>query len=138
MILVDDSPEDALFARRAILASAPEVEVLVVDRARDVEAHLERILDRGPAPDLVLLDLKMPALDGHDVLRLIRARCGPGELPVVVFTSSLEPTDLVRAYAAGANSYVRKPVVFEEFRDAVSEVVGYWTRRNRRVPEDAA
>lgn len=138
VIVIDDSAEDIVFARRAVASLALDLDVVVVDRPPAIEAALRDLEAGAPRPELVLLDLKMPALDGHEVLARIRASCTPGEVPVVIFSSSLEPSDLVRAYRLGANSYVRKPVVFEAYRDAVRETVSYWVTHNRRIPEDAA
>ena len=131
--LVEDDPNDEMLARRALRKIAP-VEVVV---ARDGAEALEYLFatgafaDRPPdLPRLVLLDLKIPKVDGLEVLRRLRADERTRTLPVVILTSSCEPRDITAGYASGANSYVRKPVDAVEFGDAVSRVVAYWLELN--------
>lgn len=136
VILVDDSADDAAFVRRSLATSRPEVALVVFRDGRNALAGLDTLAGEGegggvPA-DLVLLDLKLPGLDGHAILSAIRERYAPAELPVVVFTSSREPSDVARAYAAGANSYVVKPLVFEEFLTCVELTTSYWLDANVR------
>lgn len=86
-------------------------------------------------PEVVLLDLKMPKVDGLEVLRRIRADARTKFLPVVMLTSSLEESDLARSYAGGVNSYVRKPVAFTEFMDVVNQLGMYWLVVNNPPPD---
>ncbi|HEU5261862.1 MAG TPA: response regulator [Gemmatimonadales bacterium] len=105
-----------------------QVETLLVEGdAHDVEHPLR---DSGVAPKAALLDLKLPNVDGLDVLRRLRADARTGSLPVVVLTSSREEPDIAEAYRLGANSYIVKPVDFEAFARAVSEVGLYWVFLN--------
>lgn len=89
-------------------------------------------------PELVLLDLKLPKIDGLEVLRRIRASQRTRLLPVVILTSSREEADLVRGYSLGANSYIRKPVDFAHFVDSVREIGLYWLVLNEPPPAFAA
>ena len=110
--------------------------------ARVLLALIERWKDRGLAPDkvprppeLVLLDLKLPRVDGLEVLRRLRADERTRLLPVVVLTSSTEEEDMVKSYSLGANSYVRKPVNFSDFAEAVRTLGLFWLLLNEPAPE---
>lgn len=139
ILLVEDNPDDVDLTLRAFRKSNVANEVVV---ARDgVEAldylfatgsHADR--DADALPQLVLLDLKLPRLDGLQVLERIRGNPKTKLLPVVILTSSTEERDLVSGYALGANSYVRKPVDFQEFVDAVRQLGLYWLLLNQRPP----
>jgi two-component system response regulator len=108
----------------------------------DGQAALDYLFEPGvdgrlrELPQVVLLDLKLPKLDGLEVLRRIRASERTRLLPVVVLTSSAEEQDLVQSYALGANSYVRKPVSFTEFIEAARQLGVYWLELNRSAPRD--
>ena len=136
VILVDDSPDEVEFILRTLTSRYPGAEVTVF---RDGEAAIrhfrdERNGDNGVA-HLVLLDLKLPRVSGHDILEAVRSRFTSGRLPVVAFTTSREPSDVSRAYALGANSYVVKPVAFETYLDVVEMTVRYWLDLNVRSDE---
>lgn len=129
ILLVEDNPDDELLMLRALRKSKVDREIVV---ARDgVEA--QRLLDKL-SPVLVLLDLKLPKVDGFAVLRRIRSDRRIERLPVVVLTSSREERDLSESYAAGANSFIRKPVDFERFVDVVQAVCAYWANLNEPPP----
>jgi len=97
-----------------------------------VEPYSDR--ERYPMPDLILLDLKMPILDGHEVLRQVKTRIGLKRIPVVVLTSSKEEGDRALSYDHGANSYLVKPVSFEGFLDVVDKIDSYWLSLNIPPP----
>lgn len=131
ILLVEDDPDDALLTRRALsrnnlgddLVHARDgVEAL--DYLFGTGAHEGR--DAGRQPAVMLLDLKLPRLDGLDVLRRVRADERTRTLPVVILTSSREEQDVVAGYRLGVNSYVVKPVEFAAFADAVRELGLYW------------
>jgi two-component system response regulator len=133
ILLVEDNPDDEALTIRAFqksnLANG-------IDVARDGAEALEYLLGGAarPRPALVLLDLKLPKVDGLEVLRRLRADERTRTLAVVVLTSSREEEDLVESYRLGANSYVRKPVDFTEFVDAVQTLGLYWLVVNEPPP----
>src|SRR5689334_4582665 len=115
ILLVEDNPDDEELALLAFERSRIANELIV---ARDGEEALSVLRSLDPLPQVVLLDLKLPKVDGLEVLRQLRADPRTRRLPVVVMTSSREEEDLLRSYDLGANSYVRKPVDFAQFSDA--------------------
>ena len=131
ILLVEDNPDDEELTLRALNRNLIANDVVV---AHDGEEALDFIFGRGAwagrdpsdLPALILLDLNLPVLDGLGVLRQIRADERTRRAPVVILTSSSEQRDLVRSYDLGANSYVRKPVEFEEFVEAVRQLGVYW------------
>jgi two-component system response regulator len=138
ILLVENNPDDEALTLRAMKKNAIQNEVIV---ARDGVEALEYLLGTPGAertlhqlPTVVLLDLKLPRIDGHEVLRRLRGDERTKLLPVVVLTSSKEEQDLVESYRLGANSYVRKPVDFARFVEAVRELGLYWLILNERPP----
>ena len=139
ILLVEDNQKDEALTLRALKKHSIENEVIV---ARDGAEALDYLFARGvhaardPAamPMLVLLDLKLPKVDGLEVLKQLRADPRTKLLPVVILTSSKEQRDLVEGYSLGANSYVRKPVDFTEFADAVRQLGLYWMILNEHPP----
>lgn len=136
--LIDNDPGDIALVQLALARLASPVQLVVIDDTSDgVDAMLARAqLTAGVAtPMLILLDIKLSGLDGIAILKLIRARGEFRQVPVVMFSSSIEPSDVVASYAAGANSYVRKPVSYEDFAASLLATVRYWTRINALPPE---
>ncbi len=135
ILLVEDNPDDVLFTLRAFAKNHIQNEIVV---ANDGEEALEKLFPRdGGAPlrpALILLDLKLPKVDGLEVLRRIRAHDDTAALPVVVLTTSNEERDIVESYRLGANSFVRKPVVFSEFLNAANLLGMYWLLVNELAP----
>jgi two-component system response regulator len=137
ILLVEDNPADEALTLRA-LKKANIVNPVIV--ARDGVEALARLFgaETGGAfhklPQLILLDLKLPKLDGHEVLRRIRADTRTQLLPVVILTTSVEDEDRLEGYRLGANSYVRKPVDFTEFAQAVMQLGLYWLVLNEQPP----
>lgn len=131
ILLVEDNPDDVELTRIAFEeANAAHLLRVVSDGAEALDYLFARgkHADRDPAnlPSLVLLDLNLPKLDGREVLQAIRANDATRMLPVVVLTTSAEPFDVDATYALGVNSYIRKPVDFEQFVWAVKQVGLYW------------
>ena len=139
ILLVEDNPKDEELTLRAFKKSNILNPVVV---ARDGVEALDYLFARGdhanrdPAamPQVILLDLKLPKIDGLEVLKALRANEFTKLLPVVVLTSSVEEQDLIRSYSLGANSYVRKPVDFAQFLEAVRQLGLYWLIMNETAP----
>ncbi|MBI4913505.1 MAG: response regulator [Acidobacteria bacterium] len=130
ILLVEDNPDDEILAIRALRKNHI---VNRVEVARDGAEALDFLFRRGThagrpgnLPEVVLLDLKLPKLHGLEVLQRIRAEEATRLLPVVVLTTSSEDRDLVESYRLGANSYIRKPVDFDQFMEAVRQLGMYW------------
>ncbi|MCP8686671.1 response regulator [Marinobacterium sedimentorum] len=135
ILLVEDNPDDEALALRAFKKSNMRNEIIVVrDGAEALDylfaqgAHADR--DASVLPSVMLLDLNLPKIDGLEVLRRLREKPHTSKLPVVILTSSKHEEDLVRSYDLGANSYVRKPVDFNEFVEAVGHLGMYWLLLN--------
>jgi two-component system response regulator len=138
ILLVEDNPDDEALTLRALKKNNIPNEVVV---ARDGAQAVDYLLGTGehagnppPLPQVVLLDIKLPKLDGREVIKVIRGSRRTQLVPVVVLTSSREERDIVDSYANGANSYVRKPVDFVEFTEAVRQLGLYWLALNERPP----
>jgi two-component system response regulator len=142
ILLVEDSADDEALTLRALSRNNIGNEVVV---ARDGEEALDWLFatgrhadrDNREQPALVLLDLKLPKIDGLDVLRRIRAHAETRLVPVVILTSSREDQDRLRGYLNGANSYIRKPIDFAHFVEAVRQVGLYWLVLNEPPPDGA-
>ncbi len=139
ILLVEDNPDDEALTVRALKKNKILNEVVV---ARDGVQALDYLFGQGPhagrdtteTPQVVLLDLKLPKLDGLEVLRRLRADDRTRLLPVVILTSSNEDRDRINGYGLGANSYVRKPVDFDAFVTATAQLGLYWLVLNEPPP----
>jgi len=139
ILLVEDNPDDELLTLRALRKNNVLNEVVV---ARDGVEALDYLFGTGEyagrdttvMPQLILLDLKLPKIDGLEVLRRLRADERTRLLPVVILTSSREQQDMLDGYGLGANSYVRKPVNFEQFVQAIEQLKLYWLMLNEAPP----
>lgn len=131
ILLVEDNPDDEILTLRAFQQGRLANDISV---ARDGVEALDFLFGEGKfagrdtsrAPAIVLLDLKLPKIDGFEVLRRIRSDPRTALVPVVILTSSREQEDLVRGYQGGCNSYVRKPVDFDRFTEAIGHLGLYW------------
>ena len=140
ILLVEDNPDDATLARMALRKVALPVELVV---ARDGAEALDYLFCTGPyadrnpniMPGLVLLDLKLPRMNGLEVLRRIRADRRTCSLPVVIMTMSRAERDLAESYRLGVNSYIRKPVDFNRFSEAMQLIAAYWLTLNESPPQ---
>jgi len=138
ILLVEDNPRDLELTLEALSRARLANEVVI---ARDGEEALEYLQSTGRYqnrergnPAVVLLDLKLPKVDGHEVLAAIRESAELRRVPVVILTSSKEEQDLLTSYERGVNAYVVKPVNFQEFIRAVQELGGFWAVLNEPPP----
>jgi len=141
ILLVEDNPRDEALALHALMKSNTANEVVV---ARDGAEALDYLFGTGTyaghdlrvMPQFILLDLKLPKIDGLQDLRQIRAEKRTKRLPAVIFTSSSQEEDLINSYNLGANSYIRKPVDFEQFVEATKQLGLYWLVLNESPPTE--
>jgi two-component system response regulator len=139
ILLVDDNPSDIGLTKRALEKSHIANELIV---AEDGQEALDYLFDSDPLtgqkmnelPAVILLDLKLPKLDGLQVLRRIRSDQHTSRLPIVILTTSSEEDDIAQSYDLGANSYIRKPVDFTQFVEAVQHLSLYWLVTNKPAP----
>ncbi|MHC4981910.1 MAG: response regulator [Planctomycetota bacterium] len=140
ILLVEDNPDDVELTQRAIEKQDAGDRMVVV---RDGAEALDYLFGKGAyagrdmsiVPSLILLDLKLPKVDGLEVLRRLRADQRTKLIPVVILTSSQEEVDLIESYDLGCNSYLRKPVDFAEFINNVGRVARYWLQLNEPPPK---
>lgn len=139
ILLVENNPSDIGLTKRALARSRVANEMVVVQDGQEALDYLFGTgayagRDVSKLPMLVLLDLKLPRVDGHEVLRRIRADQRTRRVPVVVLTTSKEEQDVAQSYDLGANSYIRKPVDFTQFIDSIEQLGLYWLVMNEPPP----
>jgi two-component system, response regulator len=128
ILLVEDNPNDAELTMRALKRANVDAHLII---ARDGAEALEVLISDRPKPKVIFLDLKLPKVDGIEVLRQVRMDDRTRAIPVVVLTSSQEERDITECYKLGANSYVVKPVEFDKFYKAVGDLATYWLMLNK-------
>jgi CheY-like chemotaxis protein len=139
ILLVEDNPDDITLTLRALKKNSILNEVVV---AKDGVEALDYLFgtgiyagrDTSVMPVVTLLDLKLPKIDGFEVLKRVRSNERTKLIPIVILTSSKEESDLINGYSLGANSYIRKPVDFEQFTEAIRELGLYWILINEPPP----
>jgi two-component system, response regulator len=137
LLLVEDNPQDAELTMRVLRRHQLGEHVVWVRDGVDALEYLYGSGDRPPSaplnaePRLILLDIKMPRIDGHEVLRRLKADPRSRHIPVVILSSSEAGDDIARTIASGANSFVVKPVSFDEFSETIRHIGNYWLRVNR-------
>ena len=138
VLLVEDNDDDVQLTRRALVQNRIGNELTVVHDGVAALEHLRRLASGAPSgpplPAVVLLDLKLPRMDGLETLKQLRSDPRLRRLPVVILTSSKEEQDIVKSYDLGANSYIRKPVDFEQFSAAIRQLGLYWLVLNEPPP----
>ena len=140
ILLVEDDPRDARLTVRQLQSGKVLTNIQVVE---DGEQALDFLFCRGAyserslnhPPQLILLDLKLPKVNGLQVLREIKGRAETQPIPVVALTSSREEKDMVACYQLGVNSYIQKPVDFEQFQETIKALGNYWTKINEPPPD---
>jgi two-component system, response regulator len=142
VLVVEDNADDERLTVRALKMGQP-VRIVVARDGREAleylfEGRILGDLEQHEYPDLVLLDLKLPKVNGIEILKRIRESGPTQQIPVVVLTSSDEERDISQCYANGSNSYICKPIDFTEFTETVKSVADYWLRTNRMPPAAGA
>ena len=143
ILLVEDNSDDVLLTIRAFdKCNICNKVVVAIDGAEALDylffTGKHEFRDKNDTPVLILLDLKLPQIDGLEVLRQLRTKDSTKLLPVVILTSSKEDEDVIKGYSLGANSYVRKPVDFNHFVEAVRQLGLYWLVINQPPPQNNA
>jgi two-component system response regulator len=142
ILLVEDSEDDVELTKRAIRQSELDLRLKIVRNGSEALSYLLNSGDRQRGREflvLVMLDLELPEVSGHEVLRQLREDPRTRDLPIVMFSSSLDEQHIAESYRLGANSYVGKPVDYKEFAAAVKSMANYWLTWNRfPAPEEAA
>jgi two-component system, response regulator len=143
ILLVEDRPDDIELTLRALKKNRIANEIVVVTDGAEALDYLFGLgkyagRDTSKVPAVVLLDLKLPKLNGLEVLRRAREDARTKIVPVVILTSSKEEQDLIQSYSLGANSYIRKPVDFSQFTEAIRQLGLYWLVLNEPPPRGAA
>jgi len=139
VLLVEDNTDDEELTVRAFKKSSVTTDIVI---ARDGAEALDYLFLKGQhqnrepsiMPDLILLDLKLPKVSGLEVLNRIRRNERTRRIPVIILTSSREEVDVESSYGLGANSYICKPVDFDNFAETVKQIGSYWLRLNERLP----
>ena len=128
ILLVDDDPADVLLTRRALSQTQHRIDLAVVSNGEEAMNYLLQTqgFERAVIPDLILIDLNMPRKNGHDLLEEVKSSPSLCSIPCVVLSTSGHPTDVRRAYASHANSFVRKPSDFGSFTRVIQEMSNFW------------
>lgn len=138
IVLIDDSDEDSELTIRALSTCFPKAKILRFEDGASGLEHIQLLSDeeRKEIPVLFVLDVKMPKILGFDVLKQVRNTLATRYIPVVIFSSSKMEADILTAHRLGANSYVVKPIDFDEYQAVVSQIGNYWLKVNTSVSHE--
>jgi two-component system response regulator len=131
ILIVEDDPNDQDLIKMALARAGISNPVVVAQDGQEALDKLVSASAMSPLPALVLLDLKLPKVNGFEVLAQLRSHEPTRYLPVVVMSSSSEQEDMTRSYESGANSYIRKPVAIKDYNEAIKSIVNYWLNLNQ-------
>lgn len=132
ILLVEDNKNDELLAIRAFRKATIQSNIDIArDGAEAIEYLFAEECDEKPTPELILLDLNLPKINGLEVLKRLKSDCNTSHIPVIIMTSSDEGSDIQNSYLLGANSYIRKPVDFQDFVTLISKLAVYWLSLNQ-------
>jgi chemotaxis family two-component system response regulator Rcp1 len=126
ILIIDDNPADSKMLRAALARRDSAIETEVLEDGEQAVEYFSMKMRPESAPDLILLDLNLPLLSGFEVLEFIKSEPGLKKLPVVVLSGSSNPYEIERCYAAGANSYISKPVGLQQVFDMAEHLISYW------------
>ncbi len=127
ILLVEDSPDHAFLIKRAMLSVVQNLEI---QWAKDGEEAVEFVMKKGLEPDLILLDIKMPRMNGFEVLKILKSNKKTNYIPIVILSTSANAKDVSRAYSLGTNCYITKPVEIVDFNTKLKSIPLYWLRTN--------
>jgi two-component system response regulator len=135
VLIIEDTLDDAELTSRAIFKTDHQLKLNIIYEGEEAIAFIDEIGDKYDTkkttlPKLIILDLKLPKIDGLGILKKIRTTYGTRNVPVIIFSSSKEPNDIKQAYEKGANSYVVKPVDYHKFNRIVAQFITYWFNTN--------
>jgi CheY-like chemotaxis protein len=131
ILIAEDNSEDVFFMKRALKSAGINVPIDFVADGQEAVTYLENhFTDSARVPQLILLDVKMPLMNGFDVLQWVRKKPGLRQLPIIMLTSSDDKADVNRAYDLGANSYLVKPVALDQLEGLIEKIRDYWLAAN--------
>lgn len=130
ILLIEDDPDNQELIRICLSDCNLKHELVAIGDGEEAFDFITSMKEKSIAPALILLDLKLPKVNGHELLKKFREEQATKHLPVVIFTSSKEEKDIKESYALGANAFVRKPIEFTEFREVVKDIGNFWLKHN--------
>jgi len=132
LLLVEDDDSHAEIFSYYATQALPDLKIDRMSDGEEAVSFFKKHMSAGEAfPELIVLDLNLPRYNGHEILEIIRGHCCAGRIPVIILSSSANVDDIKRAYAGGANSYLRKPIDVGRFKPMVQQIISYWQLNER-------